>query len=83
MAVKYKLVAIPDEPNESASNVYTTPGCIYNPVGVRCDPEDRRCEKCGHNPAVAEARLKTLYPWYKPPKVSAAPAGDHEPDGNG
>ena len=42
----------------------TTPGCKYNPEGVRCDPKERHCESCGHNPAVAASRLQKIYAGY-------------------
>lgn len=83
MALKYKLVAIPDGADDTESKAYATPGCKFNPVGVRCDPEDRHCEKCGHNPEVAASRLQKRFPGYKPPAVSVAPDGIPEPDGNG
>lgn len=43
---------------------YTSPGCKYIPEGVQCDPNERHCERCGHNPAVAAARLQKLHPGY-------------------
>lgn len=42
----------------------TTPGCKYNPVGVKCDPEGRQCARCGHNPKVAAARTEKIFPGY-------------------
>ena len=42
----------------------TSPGCQYNPTGIRCLPEERHCEKCGHNPAVAAARIEKAFPGY-------------------
>lgn len=71
MAVKYKLVAIPDGADDTASSVNTTPGCKFNPVGVACNPENRRCENCGWNPAVAAARLQKRYPGYRTPLAPA------------
>ena len=43
---------------------YTSPGCKFNPEGVQCDPNGRHCESCGHNPAVAAARLQKIHPGY-------------------
>lgn len=44
----------------------TTPGCKYNPVGVKCDPEGRQCARCGHNPTVAADRINKAFPGYMP-----------------
>ena len=41
---------------------YTSPGCKYNPEGVRC--EEHQCKACGFNPEVTAARLKKLAPGY-------------------
>lgn len=38
--------------------------CKYNPEGVRCSPNGRHCESCGHNPAVAAARIEKAFPGY-------------------
>ena len=43
---------------------YTSPGCKYNPEGVKCEPGDRHCEICGHNPKVAAARTEKIFPGY-------------------
>ena len=55
---------------------YTGHGCKYNPEGVRCSPDGRHCESCGHNPAVAAARLQKRYPGYQGSTVRA----NHDPD---
>lgn len=39
---------------------YTSPGCRFNPEGIQCDPNGRHCDRCGHNPEVAAARLQKL-----------------------
>lgn len=46
------------------SNKLPSPGCKYNPTGIRCLPEERHCERCGHNPEVAAARMEKAFPGY-------------------
>lgn len=60
-------VYAPNEPirdEEQTTPVNHTPGCIYEPGGVGCKPEDRHCGNCGWNPAIARARIQKLYPGY-------------------
>ena len=57
--VKYK-VALSEKPYTYRRKPDPRPGCVYNPEGVACDPNERNCQTCGHNPVVAANRLMNL-----------------------
>lgn len=44
---------------DDGSATYYKNSCKFN-EGVDCSPIHRHCERCGWNPAVAQARLKKI-----------------------
>lgn len=34
--------------------------CIFNPIGIECSKENRRCNSCGWNPAVELERKRQI-----------------------
>ena len=50
----------PEEPEKEQTGVhFAGPSCKFT-EGVRCPLTGRHCERCGHNPEVAEKRLRAF-----------------------